>query len=60
MVLRLPDSWSNWNLEMLVIEEKGETGANERTNNKLTPHIDVNARSHHCATLDPPFLFATT
>ena len=23
-VLRLPDSWSNWNLEMLVFEERGE------------------------------------
>ena len=21
--LRLPDSWSNWNLEMLVFEERG-------------------------------------
>lgn len=24
VVLRLPDSWSRWNLEMLVIEERGE------------------------------------
>ena len=24
MVLRLPDSWSNWNLEMLVFEETGK------------------------------------
>ena len=24
MVLRLPDSWSNWNLEMLVFEEWGK------------------------------------
>ena len=24
MVLRLPDSWSNWNLEMLVFEERGK------------------------------------
>ena len=23
MVLRLPDSWPNWNLEMLVFEERG-------------------------------------
>ena len=22
MVLRLPDSWSNWNLEVLVFEER--------------------------------------
>ena len=25
MVRRLPDSWSNWNLEMLVFEERGKT-----------------------------------
>ena len=24
MVLRLPDSWTNWNLEMLVFEERGK------------------------------------
>ena len=24
MVLRLPDSWSNWNLEILVFEERGK------------------------------------
>ena len=24
MVLRLPDSWSNWNLEMMVFEERGK------------------------------------
>ena len=24
MVLRLADSWSNWNLEMLVFEERGK------------------------------------
>ena len=24
MALRLPDSWSNWNLEMLVFEERGK------------------------------------
>ena len=47
MVLRLPDSWSNWNLEMLVFEAEGKTGvpgenplgAKERTNNKLNPHM---------------------
>ena len=47
MVLRLPDSWSNWNLEMLVFEERGKPeypekkplGAKERTNNKLNPHM---------------------
>ena len=47
MVLRLPDSWSNWNLEMLVFEERGKTGvpgekplgARERTNHKLNPNM---------------------
>ena len=42
VVLRLPDSWSNWNLKMLVFEERGKPGvlgekplgAKERTNNK--------------------------
>ena len=24
VVLRLPDSWSNWNLEMLVFQERGK------------------------------------
>ena len=24
MILRVPDSWSNWNLEMLVFEERGK------------------------------------
>ena len=48
MVLRLPDSWSNWNLEMLVFEERGKPEypeknlseqRRERTNNKLNPHM---------------------
>ena len=26
VVLRLPDSWSNWNFEMLVFEERGKPG----------------------------------
>ena len=42
VVLRLPDSWSNWNLENVCIrrEEKSGTpqekplGAKKRTNNK--------------------------
>ena len=25
VVLRLPDSWSNWNFELLVFEERGKT-----------------------------------
>ena len=47
MVLRLPDSRSNWNLKILVFEERGKNGvpgekpfgARERTNNKLNPHM---------------------
>ena len=42
VVLRLPDSWSNWNLDMLVFEERGKPeygekplGAKEGTSNKL-------------------------
>ena len=31
MVLRLPDSWSNWNLEMLVFEERGKQEYPENT-----------------------------
>ena len=49
MVLRLPDSWSNWNLEKLVFEDREKTGvprekplrAKERTNNKLNPHMPL-------------------
>ena len=31
MVHRLPDSWSNWNLEMLVLEERGKPEYPEKT-----------------------------
>ena len=47
MVLRLPDSWSNWSLEMLVFEQRVKQstwrkplGAKERTNNKLNPQME--------------------
>ena len=30
MVLRLPDSWSNWNLEILVFEERGKPECPEK------------------------------
>ena len=46
MVLHLPDSWSNWNLEMLVFEDTGklENSAKnpleqESINDKLNPHM---------------------
>ena len=47
MVFRLPNYWSNWKLDMLVLRrgENGSTrkkkkplGAKERTNNKPNPH----------------------
>ena len=48
VILRLPDSRSNWNLEVLVFEERRKPeymerkplGAKERTNNKLNPHME--------------------
>ena len=48
VVLRLPDSWSNWNLKMLVFEERGKPEYPEKslseqrrepTTNKLNPHV---------------------
>ena len=47
MVIRLPDSWSNWNLENVGFWGEGKTwvsgqkplGAKERTNYKLNPHM---------------------
>ena len=47
VVVRLLDSWSNWNLEMSVFEKGGKPesagdkllGGKERTNNKLNPHM---------------------
>ena len=48
MVPRLPDSWSNWNLKMLVFEERGKPEypeenlseqRREPTTNKLNPHM---------------------
>ena len=45
MVFRLPDSWSNRNLEVFVFEESGKypeknlSEQKKRTNNKLKPHM---------------------
>ena len=46
MVLRLLDSLSNWNLKMLVFEDRGKLEypekplqAKKRTKNKLNPHM---------------------
>ena len=73
MVLHLPDSWSNWNLEMLVSWEEWKTQvprekplrAKERTNNKLNPRMmgDTDRRQvfsalHHPAPPSLPLHFA--
>ena len=47
VVLHLADSWSNWDLEMLVFEERGKQEYLEKnlleqrrkTNNKFNPHM---------------------
>ena len=49
MILRPPDSLSNWNLEVFVFEERGkpecpennllEQAQRDRTHNKLKPHV---------------------
>ena len=31
VILRLPDSWSNWNLEMLVFEERENRSTRRKT-----------------------------
>ena len=31
VILRLPDSWSNWNLEMLIFEKRGKLEYPEKT-----------------------------
>ena len=66
MVLHLPDSWLNCNLEMLVFEERGETRVPEKkpaeerrkTVNKINPHMalkqDFNLVS--AVTTAPPLL----
>ena len=48
VVLRLPDSWSNWNLEMLVFEERGKAEYAEKNpqskgeNQQQTQRWDLN------------------
>jgi len=52
-----PQSWSNWNLEMLVLVEGGKpenpeknSWSKARTNSRLKPHM-VLAQNHTWATL---------
>ena len=55
MVLRLPDSWSNWDLVRLVFEERTgkPLGAKERTSKKLNPHMESTPYNYlgNCQTL---------
>ena len=58
MVLHLPDSWSNWNLKMLVFEERGKpeypgkTSQSKGENQQQTqPTYGVDARIWTWATL---------
>ena len=57
MILRPPDSLSNWNLEVFVFEERGkpecpennllEQAQRERTHNKPNPHVTLTLRFKH-------------
>ena len=58
MVLRLPDSWSNWNLEVLVFEQTGKPGYRKKTSRskgenqqQTQPTYGVDARTRTAATL---------
>ena len=43
MVPRLPDSWSNWNLEVLVFEERGKPEYPEKNQQQTQPTYGVDA-----------------
>ena len=65
MVLRLPDSWSNWNLEMFWFLRRGENRSKGQNQQQTQPTYGVDAKirtrstlargecSHHSATLAP-------
>ena len=46
MVPRLPDSWSNWNLEMLVFEERKQGREEQKLNPRMAPTPGFEPRSH--------------
>ena len=50
VVLRLPDSWSNWNFEMLVFEERGKPGQKTSRSKGQNQYEDAN-ESHNFANL---------
>ena len=52
-VLRLPDFWSNWNLEMLVFEEREKLKYPEK--NLLEQRREPTTNSTHIMVLTPGF-----
>ena len=57
MVLRLPDSWSNWNLEIRSKEEKQQQTQHSYCVNAgiwTRATLVGGERSHHCRILAPP------
>ena len=53
MVLRLPDSWSKWNLEVLVFVERGKPEYPKK--NLLEQGREPTANSTHIMVLTPGF-----
>ena len=49
MVLRLPGSWSNWNLEMLVFEERGKPENPEKNLSEQRRQPTTNSTHAHMA-----------
>ena len=49
MVLHLPDSWSNWNLEMLVFEERGKLEYPEKNLLEQGREPTTNSTHNHMA-----------
>ena len=46
LVLRLPDSWSNWNLEVLVFEESGKLEYPEKNLSEQRREPTTNSTPH--------------
>ena len=55
MVLRLPDSWSNWNLELLVFEERGKSEYPEKNlpEQRREPTTNSTHLWHRCRDWNP-------
>ena len=55
MVLRLPDTWSKWNMEMLVFEDRGkpefpEKNLSEQRREPTSTNINLNLNPHMAST----------